>query len=122
MCRAHQYGPELEERVRHHLKSTTDSWRVDEIYIKVKGQWMHLYRAVDSEGNTIDFYLSKEKNKQATKRLLKNIDLISYFLIYVIAPDKNLAYPTATYILSSIEAMNMIKRKQVHQEVKSTKN
>ncbi|AZV43202.1 transposase [Peribacillus asahii] len=36
--------------------------------MKVKGQWMYLYRAVDSEGNTIDFYLSKARNKQAAKR------------------------------------------------------
>ncbi|MBZ5753793.1 IS6 family transposase, partial [Metabacillus rhizolycopersici] len=55
----HQYVPELDERVRRHLKTTNDSWRVDETYVKVKGQWMYLYRAVDSEGNTIDFYLSK---------------------------------------------------------------
>ncbi|PDY09446.1 IS6 family transposase, partial [Bacillus pseudomycoides] len=57
----HQYGPQLEEKVRHHLKTTNDSWRVDETYIKVKGQWMDLYRAVDSAGNTIDFYLSKSR-------------------------------------------------------------
>ncbi|TKI34656.1 IS6 family transposase, partial [Bacillus mycoides] len=46
----HQYGPELDKRVRRHLKSTNDSWRVDETYVKVKGQWMYLYRAVDSKG------------------------------------------------------------------------
>ena len=66
----HQYGPELDERVRRHLKPTNDSWRVDETYIKVKGQWMYLYRAVDSEGNTIDFYLSKTRDKQGCKVLL----------------------------------------------------
>ncbi|WP_230577070.1 IS6 family transposase, partial [Bacillus rhizoplanae] len=48
----HQYGPELDKRIRRHLKQTNDSWRVDETYIKVKGQWMYLYRAVDSKGNT----------------------------------------------------------------------
>jgi transposase, IS6 family len=67
----HQYGTGLDERLRHHLKTTNDSWRVDETYIKVKGQWMYLYRAVDSNGNTIDFYLSKAKNKQAAKRFFK---------------------------------------------------
>ncbi|EJR27776.1 hypothetical protein IIG_04803 [Bacillus cereus VD048] len=51
----HQYGPELDKRIRRHLKQTNDSWRVDETYIKVKGQWMYLYRAVDSKGNTIIF-------------------------------------------------------------------
>ncbi|OOG89896.1 hypothetical protein BTH41_04390 [Bacillus mycoides] len=55
----HQYSPELDKRIRRHLKQTSDSWRVDETYIKVKGQWMYLYCAVDSKGNTIDFYLSK---------------------------------------------------------------
>ncbi|EEM13519.1 Transposase [Bacillus pseudomycoides DSM 12442] len=67
----HQYGPQLEEKVRHHLKSTNDSWRVDETYIKVKGQWMYLYRAVDSKGNTIDFYLSKNRNTQSAKHFFK---------------------------------------------------
>ncbi|WP_033796736.1 IS6 family transposase, partial [Bacillus pseudomycoides] len=38
----HQYGPELDKRIRRHLKQTNDSWRVDETYIKVKGQWMYL--------------------------------------------------------------------------------
>lgn len=39
----HQYGPELDERVRRHLKTTNDSWRVDETYVKAKGKWMYLY-------------------------------------------------------------------------------
>ena len=67
----HQYGPELDKRIRRHLKQTNDSWRVDETYIKVKGQWMYLYRAVDSKGNTIDFYLSKTRDQQAAKRFFK---------------------------------------------------
>ena len=48
------YAPELEKRCRPHLKATTDSWRVDETYVKVKGQWKYLYRAVDKAGNTVD--------------------------------------------------------------------
>ncbi len=62
-----QYRPQLEEKVRQHLKSTSDSWKVDETYIKVKDQWMYLFLVVDSEGNTIDFYLSKSRDKQAAK-------------------------------------------------------
>ncbi|WP_142332619.1 IS6 family transposase, partial [Bacillus pseudomycoides] len=61
----HQYGPELDKRIRRHLKQTNDSWRVVETYIKVKSQWMYLYRAVDSKGNTIGFYLSKARNHKA---------------------------------------------------------
>lgn len=67
----HQYGPELDKRIRHHLKQTNDSWRVDETYIKIKGEWMYLYRAVDSEGNTIDFYLSKNRNTKSAKCFFK---------------------------------------------------
>jgi transposase-like protein len=63
-----QYGPELDKRIRRYLKQTDDSWRVDETYIKVNGQWMYVYRTVDSRGNTIDFYLSKSRNHKAAKR------------------------------------------------------
>ncbi|USK83141.1 IS6 family transposase [Peribacillus asahii] len=92
----HQYGPELDERVRRHLKSTNDSWRVDETYVKVKGQWMYLYRAVDSEGNTIDFHLSKARNKQAAKRFFKKALAFSHVSKpRVITVDKNPAYPIA---------------------------
>ena len=67
----HQYGPELNERIRTHLKSTNDSWRVDETYIKIKGEKMYLYRAIDSEGSTIDVYLSRKRDAMAVKRFLK---------------------------------------------------
>ena len=53
-----KYAPELEKRVRPHLSTIGKSWRVDETYIKVKGKWKYLYRAIDSDGNTIDFMLS----------------------------------------------------------------
>ena len=52
------YAPELEKRIRPHLRPNGGSWRVDETYVRVKGRWMHLYRAVDSRGRTIDFLLS----------------------------------------------------------------
>ena len=67
----HQYGPELDTRIRPHLRPTNDSWRVDETYIKVKGQWVYLYRAVDSEGNTIKCHLSKTRDKRAAKEFFK---------------------------------------------------
>ncbi len=64
-------GPELDKRVRRHLKSTNDPWRVDETYVKVKGQWMYLYSAVDSKGNTIDFHVSKTRDHRAAERFFK---------------------------------------------------
>jgi transposase, IS6 family len=58
------YAPEVEKRIiRPHLSLTNDSWRVDETYIEVKGEWKYLYRAVDSEGNTLDFMLSAKRTK-----------------------------------------------------------
>ncbi len=44
------YGPELEQRLRRHLKPTNKLWRVDETYVRVKGRWCYLYRAIDSGG------------------------------------------------------------------------
>lgn len=92
----HQYGPELDKRVRDHLKKTNDSWRVDETYIKVKEQWMYLYCAVDSDGNTIDFFLSKTRDSKSSKCCLKNASVFSHvFTPRVITVNKNLAYPIA---------------------------
>ena len=67
----HQYSPEIEKKVRSYLRPTNDSWRMDETYIRVKGEWKYLYRAVDSNRNTIDFMLSAKRNKKAAKRFLK---------------------------------------------------
>ena len=64
------YGPEMEQRLRRRLKPTNDSWRVDETYIRVKGKWVYLYRAVDSTGATIDFLLSAKRDADAAKRFL----------------------------------------------------
>ena len=57
--------------MRRHLKSTNKSWRVDETYIKIKGRWCHLYRAIDSAGATIDFLLSAFRDADAAKRLFR---------------------------------------------------
>jgi transposase-like protein len=48
-------APELGKRCRPHLKACNDSWKVDETSIKIKKTWMYLYRAVDSEGKTLEF-------------------------------------------------------------------
>jgi transposase, IS6 family len=102
----HQYGPKLEEKVRHHLKSTNDSWRVYETYIKVKGQWIYLYHAVDSEGNTINFYLSESRDKQAAKRFFKKVLAFSYVSKpRMITVDMNPAYPVAIQELKEEKQM-----------------
>ncbi len=54
-----RYVPEFEKRWSRYARPVGDSWRVDETYIKVRGQWVYLYRAVDKQGHTVDFLLSK---------------------------------------------------------------
>ena len=66
-----RYGPELAQRLRRHLKPTNKSWRVDETYIRVKGRWCYLYRAIDSTGATIDFLLSALRDAAAATLLFR---------------------------------------------------
>ena len=66
-----RYAPALEKRCRPLLKATHDSYRVDETYIKIKKQWYDLYRAVDSEGNTIEFRLSATRDAEAADRFFR---------------------------------------------------
>src|SRR5437588_900447 len=70
--RVQHYAPELEKRCRPHLKTCNDSWKVDETYIKIKKVWMYLYRAVDSQGNTLEFLLSPTRDAEAAKRFFVN--------------------------------------------------
>ena len=63
-----RYAPELEKRCRSHLNVCNDSWKGDETSIKIKKVWFSLSRAVDSEGNTIEFLLSPMRDAEAAKR------------------------------------------------------
>lgn len=65
------YSPILNERIRRQMRNPNRSWRVDETYIRVAGRWTYLYRAVDSEGNTIDFRLSLKRDYAAAKTFLR---------------------------------------------------
>lgn len=65
------YAPKMLDKLKWYWKPRLGfSWRVDETYIKVKGKWAYLYRAIDKCGNTIDFYLSRTRNTEAAKRFL----------------------------------------------------
>lgn len=102
----HQFGLELDKRIRPYLKPTNDSFRTDETYIKVKGEWKYLYRAVDSRGNTIDFMLSENRDAPAAKRFFeKALTSPHNQLPRVITVDKNPAYTTAVQQLKDEKAM-----------------
>ena len=91
-----RYAPEVNRRLRSRLKPTNDSWRVDETYIRVKGNWRYLYRAVDSSGATLDFLLSAKQDAAAAERFLtKALGRANHPTPRVINTDKHAAYPPA---------------------------
>src|SRR3954453_8607671 len=66
-----RFAPELEKRMRRHLRPCRGPWYVDETYIRVSGQCRYLYRAFDGTGQTIDFLLSAKRDKTTAKRFFK---------------------------------------------------
>ena len=90
------YAPEINKRVRQHLKMSGTSYRVDETYIKVGKTCKYLYRAVDEEGQTIEFMLSARCDVPAAKRFFRKMMRAEHRrLPFSISVDKNAAYPEA---------------------------
>jgi transposase, IS6 family len=91
-----KYAPEINKRLRPHLKLAGASYRIDETYIKVGKYCKYLYRAVDKEGNTIEFMLSAKRDVSAAKRFFKKMMRADHRrLPFSISVDKNAAYPEA---------------------------
>jgi putative transposase len=65
-----KYSPQLVAAFHRRKRPVWHSWRMDETYIKVKGQWYYLYRAVDKTGQTIDFLLTEHRDERAAKHFL----------------------------------------------------
>jgi putative transposase len=65
-----KYAPEVEKQFRRRQRSVGRSWRMDETYVKIKGKWAYLYRAVDTEGQTIDFLLTPTRDRDAAEAFL----------------------------------------------------
>jgi len=99
------YAPEMEKRLRFHWRrpSWSGSWQVDETYIKVKGKWMYLYRAVAKQGDTIGFYLSPTRNTKAARTFLGKAfkGLKDYEKPRVINTDKAPTYGPALAVLKA---------------------
>ena len=91
-----KYAPEINKRIRPHLKLAGASYRVDETYIKVGKSCKYLYRAVDKSGQTIEFLLSAKRDVSAAKRFFKKMMRADHRrLPFSISVDKNAAYPEA---------------------------
>jgi putative transposase len=65
-----KYAPEFEKQFRRRQCPVGRSWRLDETYVKIKGKWAYLYRAVDKEGRTIDFLLTPTRDRGAAEAFL----------------------------------------------------
>ena len=114
------YGPELQQRLRRHLKSTNKSWRVDETYIRVKGRWCYLYRAIDSAGATIDFLLSARRDAHAAKQLFcKALNDPSHPQPRVINTDLAPIYASA---IPAIKKEGTLRRRCRHRPVQYLNN
>lgn len=102
-----ELAPEIDKRSRSYLNPTNDLWKVDETYIKVKGKWKYLDRAVDSEGNTLEFMLSARRDKKAAMRFFKKaIKAQHNRQPRVVNVDKNAAYPPAFEQLKKQKVLN----------------
>ena len=65
------YGPEVYRRLKGQVKRKSSTWHMDETFVRVAGRWMYLFRAVDSGGQTVDFYLSETRDREAAKIFLR---------------------------------------------------
>jgi IS6 family transposase len=91
-----RYAPDINRRIRPHLKLAGVSYRIDETYIKVGKSCKYLFRALDKEGSTIEFMLSAKRDVSAAKRFFKKMMRADHRrLPFSINVDKNAAYPEA---------------------------
>lgn len=90
------YAPEINKRMRPHLRMSGASFRVDESYVKVGKVWKYLYRAVDKEGATIEFMVSAKRDVAAAKWFFKKLMRADHRrLPFTIGTDKHASYPEA---------------------------
>jgi transposase, IS6 family len=118
-----KYAPEIEKRLRFAWRRACPrgSWRVDETYIKVKGEWAYLYWAVPAAGDTIDFSLSPTRNAAAAKRFLGKA--LNGFKDWEkpssITTDKAPTYPIA---IEDLKAVGKCPQETVHRQSKYLNN
>src|SRR5699024_1354814 len=116
------YAPEMEKRLRGFWRRGFDpSWRLDETYVKVRGKWTYLYRAVDKRGDTIDFYLSPTRSAKAAKRFLGKAlrGLKHWEKPATLNTDKAPSYDAA---ITELKREGKLDRETAHRQVKYLNN
>ena len=117
-----RYAPEMERGLRWKWRRPrSSSWRVDETYVRVRGKWAYLYRAVDKFGDTIDFYLSATRNTKAAKRFLGKAlrRCKEWELPEVVNTDKA---PTYAAAIAELKAEGRCPNDTRHRQVKYLNN
>lgn len=106
-----RFLPVLEKIFRRQKRPVGGSWRMDETYIKVCGQWKYLYRAVDKEGKTIDFLLRAKRDKAAATLFVKIVVtlvklpfLMNYPLVFPCSTRRSRVFPSCEFCQTSVPA------------------
>ena len=113
------YAPEFEKRIRWYARPSAWSLRVDKTYIKVKGQWKYLYRAVDKYGRTIDFMLAHSRDLAAAKRFFKKMLKQCKHMPSSITTDKHSSYHTA---IEELKKEGRLNERVKHRQIKYLNN
>jgi transposase-like protein len=113
------YAPEFEKRIRWYARPSAWSLRVDETYIKVKGQWKYLYRAVDKYGRTVDFMLAHTWDLAAAKRFFKKMLKQCRDMPSSITTDKHSSYHTT---IEELKKEGLLDERVKHRQAKYLNN
>jgi transposase, IS6 family len=103
------YAPEIRKRLQGQVKYKLSTWHMDETFVRVGGKQMYLFRAVDSRGQTVDFYVSETRDREAAKLFLRKA---------LANPDNRPPYVFATDGLRSYPAA--IREMKADAEIRST--
>jgi transposase, IS6 family len=115
-----RYAPEIEKRIRPYQGPRSGSWRVDETYVRVGGNWKYLFRAVDKHGQLIAFMLSGRRDTGAAYRFLhKALRAVSDYLPSSITTDKLASYPKA---IQRLQAEGLLPQGVEHRTSKYLNN
>jgi transposase-like protein len=108
----HRYTPEFERRWKRFARPAGSSWRVDETYVKIRGKWVYLYRAVDRDGRTLDFRLSTRRDVGAAKAFFRKAIESQGSSPRTITLDGFKWFRTAAITIAGVELLRRIHKGQ----------